>query len=115
MCSKGEVGTYDRKGTLHDQHPWRVVANQIAREVTLELAGQVFYTQLIILDGQGVDAILEMDLMKLHKAILDIAKHLVCLDSPMYGKVTLQLTTIVHLKESMHHIVAKSVEGIPMV
>jgi hypothetical protein len=31
------------------------------------------------------------------------------------GKVTLHLPTIVHLKASVHHIVAKSVEGIPVV
>jgi predicted aspartyl protease len=38
----------------------QVVANQIAREVTLELARQVYCTHLIILDGQGVDVILGM-------------------------------------------------------
>jgi hypothetical protein len=53
--------------------------------------------------------------MKLHKAILDIANSLVCLDSLVYGKVTLQLPVIVCLKASVQHIVAKSVEGIPVV
>jgi predicted aspartyl protease len=38
----------------------RVVAKQIAREVPLELAGQVFPTHLIVLDGQGIDVILGM-------------------------------------------------------
>jgi hypothetical protein len=52
----------------------RMVANQIAREVLLELAGQVFPTHLIVLDGQGIDVILGMSWMKLHKAMLDIAK-----------------------------------------
>jgi hypothetical protein len=50
------------------------VANQIAREVSLELARHVFPTHLIVLDGQGIDVILGMSWMKLHKAILDIAK-----------------------------------------
>jgi hypothetical protein len=40
----------------------QVVAKQIAREVLLELA------------GQGIDVIQGMSWMKLHKAILDIAK-----------------------------------------
>jgi hypothetical protein len=53
--------------------------------------------------------------MKLHKAILDIAKRLVCLDSLVYGKVTLHLLVIVHRKASVHHTMAKSIEGIPMV
>jgi hypothetical protein len=35
----------------------RVVAKRIAREVSLELAGQVFPTHLIVLDGQGIDVI----------------------------------------------------------
>jgi hypothetical protein len=52
----------------------KVVTKQIVREVPLELAGQVFPTHLIVLDGQGIDVILEMSWMKLHKAILDIAK-----------------------------------------
>jgi hypothetical protein len=49
------------------------VANQIAKEVLLELAGHVFLTHLIILDRQGIYVILGMSWMKLHKAILDIA------------------------------------------
>jgi predicted aspartyl protease len=52
----------------------RIVANLIAREVPLELAGHLFPTHLVVLDGQGIDAILGMSWMKLHKAILDIAK-----------------------------------------
>jgi hypothetical protein len=43
----------------------RVVANQIAREVSLELVGQVFRSHLIVFDGQGIDAILGMVWMKL--------------------------------------------------
>jgi hypothetical protein len=51
----------------------RVVAKQVATGVPLKLAGQVFPTHLIVLDGQGIDVILGMSWMKLHKAILDIA------------------------------------------
>jgi hypothetical protein len=91
------------------------VAKQIAREVPLEFAGQVFPTHLIVLDGQGIVVILGMSWMELHKAILDIAKHLVCIDSLIYGKVTLHLLVIIHLKASIHHTVAKSIEEIPMV
>jgi hypothetical protein len=93
----------------------RVVAKQIAREVSLELAKQVFYTHLIVLDGQGIDIILGMSWMKIHKSILDIAKWLVCLDSPIYCKVILHLLVVVRCKASMHHIAAKSLEGIPIV
>jgi hypothetical protein len=53
--------------------------------------------------------------MKLQKAILDIAKQLVYLDSPIYGKVALHLLVIVRIKASVHQIVAKSIEEIPVV
>jgi hypothetical protein len=53
--------------------------------------------------------------MKLHNAILDIAKRLVYLDSLIYGKVTLHLPDVVHIKASVHHTVATSIEGIPVV
>jgi hypothetical protein len=53
--------------------------------------------------------------MKRHKAILDIAKWLVYLDSLIYGKVALHLPVIVHIEASVHHTVAKSIEEIPMV
>jgi hypothetical protein len=93
----------------------RIVSNQIAREVLLELAGQVFPTHLIVLDEQGIDVILGMSWMKRHKAILDIAKQLVSLDSPIYGKVALHLPFIVHIEASVHHTMAKSIEKIPVV
>jgi hypothetical protein len=91
------------------------VAKQIAREVLLELAGQVFPTHLIVLDGQGIDVILGMSWMKMHKAILDIARRLVYLDSPIYGMVTLHLLVVVCLKASIHHTVAKNIEKILVV
>jgi hypothetical protein len=93
----------------------RVVAKQIAREVPLELARQVFPTQLIVLDGQGIDVILGMSWMKLHKAILDTDRWLVYLDSPIYGKVTLHFPIVVHLKSSIHHTMDKSIEEILVV
>jgi hypothetical protein len=93
----------------------RVVAKQIAREVLLKLAGEVFPTHLVVLDGQRIDAILGMSWIKLHKAILDIARWLVCWESLIYGMVTIHLSVVVHLKASIHHVVAKSIEEIPMV
>jgi hypothetical protein len=93
----------------------QIVANQVAREVSLELAGQMFPTHLIVLDGQGIDAILGMSWMKQHKAILDIAKQLVYLHSPIYGKFVLHLPVVVHIEASVHHTVAKSIEEMPVV
>jgi hypothetical protein len=75
----------------------RVVANQMVCKISLELAGRVFPTTLVILEGQGIDVILGMNWMKMHRAMLDISAHLVHLDSPIYGKVSLQLPPIAHL------------------
>jgi predicted aspartyl protease len=44
----------------------RVVTNQMSCEIPLELAGQVFSTALIILEGQRIDVILGMNCMKMH-------------------------------------------------
>jgi nicotinate-nucleotide pyrophosphorylase len=49
-----------------------VDASQIVQKVLLELSGRIFNTNLIVLGGQGIDVILGMSEMKLHRAFLDI-------------------------------------------
>jgi hypothetical protein len=51
----------------------RVDADRIVRKAPLEMARRVFSTDLIILKGQGLDVILGMSWMELHRAVLDIA------------------------------------------
>jgi hypothetical protein len=92
-----------------------VDVDQIVRKAPLELAGRVFSTDLTILKGQGIDAILEMSWMKLHRAILDIAARLVQLDSPVYGKVILHHPAVSHIKVSLHHVVELKLEDIHVV
>jgi hypothetical protein len=79
------------------------------------LFGRVFETDLIVLSGQGIDVILGMSWMKWHKAVLDISVRLVHLISPVYGKVTLQLPAISHIKASLHHVVERRLEDIHVV
>jgi hypothetical protein len=81
----------------------RVNADQVVRKVPLELFGKIFSTNLIVLSGQGIDAILGMSWMKAHRAVLDIAGHLVHLDS-LYGKVILHLHAISRFRASLHHV-----------
>jgi hypothetical protein len=57
----------------------------------LSLAGRLFRTNLIVLEGQGIDVILGMGWMKRCKAVLDIAALTVHLESPTYGSVVLRL------------------------
>jgi hypothetical protein len=79
------------------------------------LSGQGFETDLILLGGQGIDVILGMSWMMWHKAVLDISARLVHLNSPVYGKVTLHLPAISHIKASLHHVVERRLEDIHVV
>jgi hypothetical protein len=45
----------------------------ISQKVPLKLSKRVFSTSLVVLCGQGLDVILGMRWMKMHKAILDVA------------------------------------------
>jgi hypothetical protein len=53
--------------------------------------------------------------MKAHRAIWDIAGHLVHLDSPMYGKVILHLLVASRIKASLHHVVELKMEDIHVI
>jgi hypothetical protein len=93
----------------------RVVANQMTRKIPLELAGQVFYTALIFMKDQGIDVILGMNWMKMHRVVLNISSRLIHLDSPIYDKVSLQLPPVAHLLASVYAAVAKSLDEIHVV
>jgi predicted aspartyl protease len=51
----------------------RVDADQIVQRAPLKLSMRIFSTKLIILSGQGIDVILGMSCMKMHRVGLDIA------------------------------------------
>jgi hypothetical protein len=93
----------------------RVDANRIVQKVPLELSGRIFSTNLIILNGQGINVILGMSWMKLHRAVLDIAGRLVHLDSPVYGKVILHLPTISRIRASLHDVIELKLDDIHVV
>jgi hypothetical protein len=93
----------------------RVDANLIVQKAPLELSGRIFRTNLIILGGKGIDVILGMSWMKLHRAVLDIADRLVHLDSPVYGKVILHLPAIPRIEVSLHHVAEQKIEDIHVI
>jgi hypothetical protein len=68
-----------------------------------------------MLSIQGIDFILGMSWMKVHRAVLDIASQSVHLDSPVYGKVILHLPMISHIKTSLHHMVELKLEDIHVI
>jgi hypothetical protein len=93
----------------------QVDADRIIRKVSLDLAGRIFETDLIVLSGQEIDVILGMSWMKWHKAILDISVRLVQLNSPVYEKVTLRLPAVSRIKASLHHVVERKLRDIHVV
>jgi hypothetical protein len=48
-----------------------VDANQVVQKVPLELSGRIFSSNIVILSGQGIDVILWMSWIKVHRAVLD--------------------------------------------
>jgi hypothetical protein len=92
-----------------------VDADRIVQKVPLELSGRIFNTNLIILSGQGIDVILGMSWMKMHRAVLDIDGRLVHLGSPVYDKVILHLPAISRIKASLHHVVELKLEDIHVI
>jgi hypothetical protein len=93
----------------------RVDADRIVQKVQLELSGRIFSTNHIIQNGEGIDVILRMSWMKLHRAVLEIAGQLVHLDSPVYGKVILHLPAVSRIKASLHHVIELKLEDIHVV
>jgi hypothetical protein len=80
----------------------------------LSLAGRLFRTNLIVLEGQGIDVILGMGWMKRCKAVLDIIAHTVHLESPTHGSVVLKLPSPISIASALHHTVAQNLEDIPV-
>jgi hypothetical protein len=89
-----------------------VDVDQIVQKDPVELSRSIFSTNLIILSGQGIDVILGMSWMKMPKEVLDIAGRLVHLNSPVYGKVILQLHAVSRIKTSLHHVVELKLQDI---
>jgi ATP-dependent protease ClpP protease subunit len=92
-----------------------VDVGQIVQKVLLELSGRIVSTNLIILSGHSIDVILGMSWMKMHREVLDIARRLVHLDSPVCGKVILHLLVISRIKTSLHHVSELKLEDIHVV
>jgi hypothetical protein len=92
----------------------RVLTKELVMYTPLNLAGKLFRTSLIVLDGQGIDVILGMRWMKGHKVLLDIVFLTVRLDSPAIGVVVLQLPPPATKHSSIQHTTTQNLEDIPV-
>jgi hypothetical protein len=91
-----------------------VFTKKLAMSIPLNLAGKIYKTHLIVLEGQGIDVILGMSWMRDHKALLDTAAHTMQLDSLVHGITILQLSTHLVIGSSLHRLTAPSLKDIPI-
>jgi hypothetical protein len=91
-----------------------IATKQLVMATPLSLAGILFRTNLIVLEGQGIDVILGMGWMKRCKAVLDIAARTVHLESPTHGHVVLKLLPPTSIASALHHTAAQNLEDIPV-
>src|SRR5205085_6823332 len=93
----------------------RLVTNQIVKDITLDLRGNLYLASPLILP-QGIDVILGVDWMKQHKAVLDTSARTVSLSSPdKTGYITLYLDNHQIPTGSLHSLEVDPLEAIPVV
>jgi hypothetical protein len=69
----------------------KIASNQICRNMPIQLGSNLVKTDLLVLDLEGMDILLGMDLKTRHRVSLDISSRAVEIDSPY------QCTTILYL------------------
>ena len=91
------------------------MTNQIVRNVTLDLYGNIYLASPLILP-QGIDVILGVDWMKQHEAVLDTLARTVSLASPeKTGFITLYLDNHQIPARTLHSLEVVPLETIPVV
>jgi hypothetical protein len=83
-----------------------IATKQLVMATQLSLAGRLFRTNLIVLEGQGTDVILGMGWMKRYKAVLDIVARTVQMESPTHGSVVLKLPSPTSIASALLHTTA---------
>jgi hypothetical protein len=91
-----------------------IATKQLVMAAPLNLASRLFKTNLIVLEGQGIDVILGMGWMNELKVVLDITAHTVHLESPTHGSVVLLLPSPTSTTSALHYTVAQGLKDIPV-
>src|SRR5204863_2322762 len=104
------------KDEYHIKSPGgRIVTNQIVKNVTLDLHGNLYLASPLILP-QGIDVILGVDWMKQHEAVLDTLARTVSLASlEKTGYITLYLDNHQISIRSLHSLEVAPLETILVV
>jgi hypothetical protein len=98
---------------IHTQEG-NIATKQLVMTTPLSLAGRLFKTNLIILEGQGIDVILGMGWMKRYKAVINIAARTVHLESSAHDSVVLKLSSPTSIASTLHHTTAENLDDIPV-
>jgi hypothetical protein len=69
----------------------KVAANQLTRQVPIQLGSKIFKTTLLILGLESVDIILGTNWMTQHQVLIDVATQAVEIHSPSCKELTLYL------------------------
>ena len=109
-----EVENISRSYNIHSPGG-HLVTNQLVRQVPLQLQGNIFATQLIVLPTQKMDIILGMNWMGVHGVILDTLSQSVRINSPLHGSMTLNLVDHIPSTSTVNQVEAKSLPEIPVV
>lgn len=88
----------------------KILSNEATTNTSLLLGSKTYPTSLVILKGQGLDAILGMKWMDFHKAVLDIAARAVYLDSLIHGRDSIRLTSPHTILPVVYKTTSKSLE-----
>jgi hypothetical protein len=89
-----------------------IATKQLVMAAPLSLAERLFRTNLIVLEGQGINVILGMSWMKRYKAVLDIAARTMHLESPTHDSVVLKLPSPTSIASTLHHTASQNLEDI---
>jgi hypothetical protein len=80
------------KRVIHDSHTWgKIATNQINQSVPIQLGSHIIKTTLLVLGLENVDIILGANWMTIHQVVLDVASHIVEINSPICVGFTLFL------------------------
>jgi hypothetical protein len=71
----------------------KIATNQLIRSVPIQLGSHIIKTTLLVLGLENVDIILGTNWMTLHQIVLDVASHIVEINSPFCGSFTLILAS----------------------
>jgi hypothetical protein len=92
FSAKCQLPFYHTKGSFMIATPGgKISTNQLNQSVPIQLGSHIIKTTLLVLGLENVDIILGTNWMTLDQVVLDVASHIVEINSPICGSFTLFL------------------------